>query len=317
MFFLDTVALPNRFILAPLAGYTDLPFRMICRSFGAGLCVSEMISCHGLVYQQDKTIRMLDSCHEDRPLAYQLFGSDPAVMGEAAQILNEYRPDFIDINMGCPVKKVTKRGAGAALMADLGNAEQVIRAVVAQSASPVTIKIRTGTDHHNLNGLRLAKIAEENGVCGISVHGRTWKQGYSGIADWDLIATIKNSLSIPVIGNGDISSHEEAVNRLKTSGCDGIMIGRASLGNPWIFDPKRKPANAQMVSQVALKHLAFVEQFSDNPSRKLAPMKNHLGKYFKGFPGSISLRRKVYEATGWRELKQLLKDVEQGRSDGN
>ena len=317
MFILDTVSLPNRFILAPLAGYTDLPFRMMCRAFGAGLCVSEMISCHGLVYQQEKTIRMLDSCNEDRPLAYQLFGSDPAVMGEATLILNDYKPDFIDINMGCPVRKVTKRGAGAALMADLKKAEQVIRAVVEQSVSPVTIKIRTGTDHQNLSGLRLAKIAEGNGICGIAVHGRTWKQGYSGVADWEMITTIKNALSIPVIGNGDISSHEEGVSRLRTSGCDGIMIGRASLGNPWIFDPKKKPANAQMVSQVALKHLSLVEKFSDNPSGKLAPMKNHLGKYFKGFPGSSSLRRKVYEAPGWRELKHLLNNIEQGRSDGN
>jgi len=303
--------MPNNLILAPLAGYTDLPFRLLCREYGAGLCVSEMISCHGLAYQQKKTISMLASCPEDRPLAYQLFGADPAIMAEATSILKTFKPDLIDINMGCPVKKVTKRGAGAALMTDLALAEKIIISVMDNSDCPVTVKMRSGPDFNNLNGLNLAKIAEQNGISAVIIHGRTWKQAFAGRADWDGIGRIKKELSIPVIGNGDITTYMDAMSKIRAGVCDAVMIGRAALGNPWVFHPGGRPQALEPVTVGALRHMTLLERFVESPHHKLAAMKNHLGKYFKGFSGSSSIRKNIYEASDWTTLKHMLTQLYQ------
>ncbi len=314
MFSIGSVSIPNNLVLAPLAGYTDLSFRLLCREYGAGLCVSEMISCHGLVYKQKNTIQMLDSCKDDQPLSYQLFGSDPGIMAEAASILNDFNPDCIDINMGCPVKKVTKRGAGAALMADLDLAEQIIRAVVSKSKYPVTVKMRSGTDHIHLNAEALASRAEHQGVSALTVHGRTWKQAFTGLADWDVVRKIKQTVSIPVIGNGDVTSCSDAHSLQEATGCDGIMIGRAALGNPWVFHPQGRPRSLVPILRGVLRHVVLLEQHSSAPRFKLAAMKNHLGKYFKGFAGSSAIRKSIYEAADWASLKQMITRLEEQHS---
>jgi len=310
MFSIGPLSVPNTLVLAPLAGYSDLSFRRLCREHGAGLCVSEMISCHGLVYKQKKTIQMLESCNEDYPLSYQLFGSDPDIMAEAAAILNDFKPDCVDINMGCPVKKVTKRGAGAALMADLERAEQIIQAVVKASYFPVTVKMRSGPDRCHLNAEDLARRAEYHGVSALTVHGRTWKQAFTGKADWKTVSRIKECVSIPVIGNGDVASYGDAHNKMEATGCDGVMIGRAALGNPWVFHPQGRPGSLLTILRAVIRHVELLESYSESPRFKLAAMKNHLGKYFKGFSGSSAIRKGIYDATDWTSLRQMLSQLE-------
>lgn len=293
-------------ILAPLAGYSDLPFRLLCRQLGASLCVSEMISCHGLVYQQAKTLAMLQSCNEERPVSFQLFGADPAIMAEAAAITTSYGPDYIDINMGCPVKKVTKRGAGAALMTDMRLAEQIIRGVVDHSSCPVTVKIRSGPDANHICAGDFAAMAESSGASAIAVHGRTWKQGFSGQADWNVISDVKRRISIPVFGNGDILSHDQALLKMEQSGCDGVLIGRGAIGNPWIFSPSDRPANLGAILSTVHTHMELIERFSETPNKPLGAIKNHLGKYFRGIPGSAKLRKDVYEQSDWASLLSFI-----------
>jgi len=311
MITIGSLSLPNRLILAPLAGYSNLPFRILCREYGAGLCVTEMISCHGLVYNQTNTLRLLESCCSERPVSFQLFGSDPAVMGEAAARLFSYKPDIIDINMGCPVKKVTKRGAGAALMTDIVLAEKIIQAVIASACCPVTVKLRSGPDLQTINVKEFAEMSEAQGVSAVTVHGRTWSQGFSGAADWQIIAEVKQTISIPVIGNGDICTHSEAMQRITQSGCDAVMIGRAALGNPWVFSPGDKPKTLQGVLKGAYRHLSLIEKHTENGLPALAPVKNHLGRYFKGLRGSSAIRRSIYETQNWQSLKGLLHSISQ------
>lgn len=293
-------------ILAPLAGYSDLPFRLLCRQFGASMCVSEMISCHGLVYQQTKTLAMLQSCMEERPVSFQLFGADPDIMAEATAIMASHGPDFIDINMGCPVKKVTKRGAGAALMTDVKLAEQIVRGVVDNSRCPVTVKIRSGPDTNHICAGDFASMAENNGASAVAVHGRTWKQGFSGQADWHVVSDVKQRISIPVFGNGDIVTYDQALQKMDQSGCDGVLIGRGAIGNPWIFNPSDRPANLTAIISTVLTHMELIERFSETPDRALGAIKNHLGKYFRGMPGSAQMRKAVYEQADWASLKYYM-----------
>lgn len=308
-------ALSGKLILAPLAGYSDLPFRLLCRQMGAALCVSEMISCHGLVYQQPKTLAMLQSCAEERPVSFQLFGADPDIMAEAAAIMSSHTPDFIDINMGCPVKKVTKRGAGAALMTNIHLAEQIIQGVVANSSCPVTVKLRSGPDSSSINVLEFAAMAENNGVTAVAVHGRTWKQAFSGQADWQIVADVVQKISIPVIGNGDIISHEQALQRIKQTGCDGVLIGRGAIGNPWIFSRSDRPAGIAAIVSGVLTHMELIERFNETPGKALGAIKNHLGKYFRGIPGSAKIRKSVYEQPDWISLKSLILSYKESMGD--
>ena len=306
MFQIGTVPLSGPLVLAPLAGYSDLPFRLLCKELGADLCYSEMISCHGLVYRQERTIDLLASCPDEKPVGFQLFGSEPEIMGEAAAILSDSAPDIIDINMGCPVRKVTRKGAGAALMTDIRLSERIISAVVSHSNCPVTIKIRSGTDSLNINGVEFAKMAEANGIAAVTVHGRTWKQAFGGKADWSIIRQTKQSVTIPVIGNGDIVSRSQVSERMAETGCDGVMVGRAALGNPWIFSSKDRPRDPAEICRGALRHLDLIERYRPESMRRLAPVKNHMGKYFKGFSRCSVTRQSIFECTTWDALRQVL-----------
>lgn len=293
------------FVLAPLAGYTDLPFRLLCRGFGAGYCVSEMISCHGLVYQQANTLKMLTSVAEERPVAFQLFGADPEVMAEAAEILASYNPDMLDINMGCPVRKVTRKGAGAALMTDFHLAQSILTKIVARVSLPVTVKIRSGKDSHAINAPAFAKMLEDAGASAITVHARTWSQGFSGTIEKDIIRQVKRAVSIPVIGNGDVNSCADGRQMMEETNCDGIMIGRGALGNPWVFQESGRPGEVREIMAVAGNHLALIEKFLP-AERILGYIKNHMCRYFKGFPGSSTLRQKILAAPDLTVLKLQL-----------
>ncbi len=293
------------FVLAPLAGYSDLAFRLLCRSYGAGLVVSEMISCHGLYYRQPKTIAMLASHPDERPVSFQLFGADPEYMAEAVEILTEYSPDLIDINMGCPVKKVTKRGAGAALMSEPFLAETITKRIVQKSPVPVTVKIRSGCNNDQINCVEFAKMIEASGASGITVHGRTWAQGFTGLADWSIIEQVKNNVSIPVIGNGDILCYEDGLEMMRRTGCDGVMIGRGALGNPWVFHKKGKPALLPEIIIGVRQHLKLMEAHLP-VDRMLGVIKNHIGRYFKAIPGASAIRKNIYGCNCFSDLKQLI-----------
>ena len=292
-------------VLAPLAGYTDLPFRLLCREHGAGYVVSEMLSCHALCYRQAKTLEMLASAEPERPVAFQLFGAEPDLMGEAAAILSDYAPDMLDINMGCPVKKVTRRGAGAALMEQPELAERIITSVVRHTSLPVTVKIRSGPDQATINAVEFARMAEAAGAAAVIVHGRTWSQGFSGQADQGIIGRVKQALTIPVIGNGDICSAADGAAMMAATGCDGVMIGRAALGNPWVFASGPQPDLAAILVG-ALRHMELIAAHTQ-PEKMLGAIKNHLGRYFKGLPGSSQLRREIYSSPSFADLQSRLR----------
>lgn len=302
---IKNLTLESPFILAPLAGYTDLPFRLICREYGAALCYSEMISCHGLVYQQKNTLRLLESMPEERPVSMQLFGSDPSVMGDAAAILTQYPIDLIDINMGCPVKKVVRKGAGAALMKDPDRAARIIKAVCDAVSVPVTVKIRSGWDHRSINAPDFAAMAEDFGASAVAVHGRTWRDGFGGTVDKDVIREVKKRISIPVIGNGDLHSHADGIRMMAETGCDAVMIGRAALGAPWIF--KDSPADPPLSSRLKAlaRHLHFIRQYQQ-PDQMLGRIKNHAGRYAKGSPVATALRREIHAAPSFNALAELV-----------
>lgn len=308
MFRIADITFDSPFSLAPLAGYSDLPFRLLCKGYGAGYCVSEMISCHGLVYRQKKTMAMLASVVEERPVSFQLFGADPDIMADAAEILASFSPDMIDINMGCPVRKVTKKGAGAALMSTPKIAEKIIRKIVSRTSIPITVKIRSGPNISNINAINIAQMAEGTGAAAITIHGRTWAQGFTGVADRNIIAGVKKSVSVPVIGNGDISSYIDGLDMMAKTGCDGVMIGRGALGNPWVFCKEGRPDNLQEILKGAHKHLQLIEQFLP-VERILGYVKNHISRYFKELPGSSAMRQKIFACQTIRELKSDLLSI--------
>lgn len=232
---IGNLTLKNNVFLAPMAGITNLPFRSLVREFGCSLAFTEMISANGLIRKTMKSFRYLASSPNDKPLGVQIFGSDPAVLFEAAQIVTDQGADLLDINMGCPVRKVVKRGAGAALMKDPGKVSLIFQAIRKATPLPLTVKIRSGWHHGEMQALDIARIAEDCGVNAIILHPRSADQGFSGAADWSIIETLKKKLCVPVIGSGDIKSPEDACMMIATTGCDGVMVGRGALGNPWIF----------------------------------------------------------------------------------
>jgi len=301
---IKSIHLKRPLILAPLAGYTDLPFRLLCRQFGAGLCYTEMISCHGLVYEKEKTMRMTRTIPEERPVALQLFGADPDKMGRAAAMVSDMEVDIIDINMGCPVKKVTKKGAGAALMKDMKSAATIISEVYRNTSLPVTVKIRTGWNHDSIVAPEFAKMAEDNGASAIAVHGRTWSQGFGGQVDWQTISRVKKNVSIPVIGNGDVDSYQAALLAMEKTGCDGIMIGRAALGNPWVFTSEGIPNSLEKRMAGMKRHMEIIQKYS-NPDKILPRIKNQAGRYFKGIAGGSSIRSQIYQARSFVEILKL------------
>lgn len=302
---LGNLLLDNPFVLAPLAGYTDLPFRLLCSEYGAGLVFSEMISCHGLVHRQRNTLDMIVTSHEERPVVMQLFGAEPEIMGEAAAILTEQPIDAIDINMGCPVKKVTKKGAGCALMREPPLAAAIISAVVRNATVPVTVKIRSGWNHQQIIAPEFARMAEDHGAAAVTIHARTWSDGFGGTVDWQVIRRVKEAVTIPVIGNGDVTSHAEGLAMMTETGCDAVMIGRAALGAPWIFSTTAPHASSPSFRWQALRrHLELIKRF--HPHTALAPVKNHAGKYFRGVPGGSLIRQAIYATKSMEELTAVI-----------
>lgn len=300
--------------LAPMAGVTDLPFRLICKELGCGLLYTEMINAKALCYDDKNTKKMLNILDEEHPVAVQIFGSEPEFMGKAAQILNDYPNEILDINMGCPAPKVVKNGDGSALMRNPKLAGQVLDQVVKNSKKPVTLKIRKGWDDNSVNALEIAKIAEDCGICAITIHGRTREQYYSGQADWDIIGEVKSQISIPVIGNGDVTSVEDAIRIKDHTGCDAIMIGRGAQGNPWIFkriDHYMKtgqlldPPSKDEKIDIAIKHmdLAIKEHGEYVAVRE---MRKHIGWYLKGMKHSARFRDQINHMVTAKEVIDTL-----------
>jgi nifR3 family TIM-barrel protein len=308
-FSIGSVTIQHPFVLAPLAGYTDLPFRLLCKEYGAGLVYTEMISCHGLVRKQYKTMNMTATDPKEGPVALQLFGAEADVMGEAAAILSDEPIDIIDINMGCPVRKVIKKGAGSALMRTPNIARDVIEQVVANSTKPVTVKIRTGWDHNSITAPEFASMAQEAGAAAIAIHARTWTDGFSGEVDYSVIKTVKEILTIPVIGNGDIHTYDDGIQLMAETGCDGVMIGRATLGAPWIFS---KGVNIEPSLKYRLKaagrYLELVEQYQP-VERMLGKIKNHTGKYFKGVHDGSSIRQAIMTKDSFSDLSTYISSL--------
>lgn len=313
---IGNVTLDNKVFLSPMAGVTDLPFRLICKEQDCGMLYTEMINAKALCYDDQNTKKMLKIEEEEHPVAVQIFGSDPAFMGGAAEILNEYPNEILDINMGCPAPKVIKNGDGSALMKNPKLAEEVLKSVVKNSKKPVTLKIRKGWDDNNINAVEIAKIAEASGISALAIHGRTREQYYSGKADWDIIAKIKESINIPVIGNGDVFEVEDAINMINKTNCDAIMIGRGAQGNPWIF--KRinhymktgeilpEPTGEEKIN-TALKHLKLaIDEHGEYVA--VREMRKHIAWYLKGLRGSARLRDEINKVESYEEVANKLRD---------
>lgn len=301
------LVLDNPFILAPLAGYTDLAFRLLCREQGAGLVVSEMISCHGLNYGQRQTLAMLGTAPQERPWSVQLFGSEPESMGRAAAAVSAMPVDLIDINMGCPVPKVVKKCCGAALMKPENRelAEQIIRAVAASTPLPVTVKFRSGWNDDSIVAPDFARMCEAAGAAAVTVHARTWAQQFGGRADRQVIAAVKQAVSIPVIGNGDISSYADGLAMMAETGCDAVMIGRGALGNPWIFQPGGRPESLAGRLPVICRYLELARQHIDT-AKLLFRIKNHVSRCLAGLPSAAALRQEIMACPDIAALEKLL-----------
>lgn len=294
------VALPNRTVLAPLAGITNLPMRLLAKEAGCGLVCSEMISANGLVHDSHKTWRLMDSTPEEKPLSVQIFGSDPGIMAEAARRVEAGGCDILDINFGCSVKKVVKTGAGAALMRTPETARAVLRAVRHVISIPLTIKIRSGWDASGEAALAIARMAEDCGVNAVAVHPRAATQGFRGCADWSVIYRVKNTVAIPVIGNGDIQTPEDALKMQTETGCDGVMIGRAAIGTPWIFsgilalergaDPVEETIPLRFEAMIRYLR-ASVEYLGE--SHACYMMRSRLGWFVKGLPHNSRFRESI------------------------
>lgn len=320
---IGNVSLDNRVFLSPMAGVTDLPFRLICKQKGCGMLYTEMINAKALCYNDENTKKMTKIEDEEHPIAIQIFGSEPEYMGRAAEILNSHPNEILDINMGCPAPKVIKNGDGSALMKNPKLAEEVMRAVVENSKKPVTLKIRKGWDDNSVNAVEIAKIAEQAGISAVAIHGRTRDQYYSGKADWDIIKEIKDSISIPVIGNGDVFEIEDAINMLEKTNCDAIMIGRGAQGNPWIF--KRinhymqtgeilpNPTAEEKIN-TAIEHmkLAVAEHGEYVAVRE---MRKHIGWYIKGLKNSARFRDEINKLTDCESVVMKLNELSLTQSE--
>lgn len=310
---IGNIKLENNIILAPMAGITDMAHRRICKEFGAGLVYTEMVSAKGLYYKDEKT-KLLMATHEaEKPVATQIFGSDPDIMAEVAgKITSNGEIDILDINMGCPAPKVVKNEDGSRLMLKPELIDEITSKVVAKSKVPVTIKIRKGWDADHVNAVEIAKIAEKNGIAAIAVHGRTRDQFYTGKADLEIIKEVKENVSIPVIGNGDIVDVASAKQMLEYTKCDAIMIGRASIGNPWIFKSilegvDYRPSMEELVETI-LKHYDMLTEIKGEYVA-VREMRKHVSYYIKGLPMATEIRRRINEITSLEEARTLISDM--------
>lgn len=312
---IGNVTLDNNIILAPMAGVSDLPFRLLCREQGAGLVCMEMVSAKAIYYNNRNTESLMEIHPEELPVSLQLFGSDPVIISEMAKRIEDRPFAMLDINMGCPVPKVVNNGEGSALMKNPKLVEEILSSLVKAIKKPVTVKIRKGFDDSHVNAVEIAKIAESCGVAAVAVHGRTREQYYSGHADWDIIARVKDAVKIPVIGNGDVDSPQAAEALLEQTGCDGVMIGRAAQGNPWIFrevtgyletgELVERPDN-QEKKETILRHAALQLQYKGEYTG-VREMRKHLSWYTVGMPHSARFRQTI---NTMETMDELLAGVE-------
>ncbi len=313
---IGNVELMNRVFLAPMAGVTDMPFRVLCKEQGCGLVYTEMVSAKGMHYDDEKSTRLTLLDDREKPGAVQIFGSEPEIMAGVTEKLNESDASIIDINMGCPAPKITKNGEGSALMKRPEQVEKIVKAVVKVSAKPVTVKIRKGWDECSVNAVEIARIAEACGASAVAVHGRTREQYYSGKADWSIIKQVKQSVSIPVIGNGDVTGPREARRLFEETGCDAIMVGRGAQGNPWIFKQILKyleegelmpEPSAQEKIETIIRHMNMLIEHKGERTGILE-MRSHIAWYIKGMRDAAYTKQKIFTMNDKKEIISLLQN---------
>lgn len=308
------IQIENNIFLAPMAGVTDMAFRLICKGFGCGLVYTEMVSAKGMFYKSENTAALTAVDPGERPAAVQIFGSDPGIMAYAAAKVEEDGAELIDINMGCPTPKIVNNGDGSALMKNPKLAGEIINAVVKQVRIPITVKMRKGWDGKTVNAVQLAHIAEQEGAAAVAVHGRTREQFYTGRADWNIIREVKAALSIPVIGNGDIYTPQDAERMLEETGCDAVLIGRGAQGNPWIFKRTKEyletgvlpeePSTKDRVEMLIHHMNMLVQQKGEHIGIK--EMRKHASWYLKGLHGSCTIKSRIFKMTQKQEIENLL-----------
>lgn len=314
---IGNVNIENNLILAPMAGVTDLPFRLLCKEQGCGLLYTEMVSAKAILYNNKNTDDLMQVTPGENPISLQLFGSDPEIMGEIAKRVEERPFDIIDVNMGCPVPKVVNNGEGSALMKDPVLVGKIISSMVKAVKKPVTVKFRKGFNDQMINAVEIARVAQESGAAAVAVHGRTREQFYSGKADWDIIAKVKQAVSIPVIGNGDVNSAKDAIRMMEETGCDGVMIGRGSRGNPFIFKQVShymqtgelldKPTKEE-VKKTILKH-AELQEYYKGEYTGIREMRKHFAWYTAGYPNSAAMRNRINYVETFKELRELVEEI--------
>lgn len=312
--------LPGICILAPMAGVSDLPFRLFCREQGADLVCMEMVSAKAIAYHNRNTEKLMQIDPGEHPVSLQLFGSDPELMAEIAKEIEERPFDILDINMGCPVPKIVGNGEGSALMREPALVERIVSSVSRAVKKPVTVKIRKGFDDDHVNAVEIARIAEASGAAAIAVHGRTREQYYSGTADWEIIRQVKEAVSIPVIGNGDVDSPQKAKAMLEETGCDGVMIGRAARGNPWIFRQIKEylengrltdPPSLAEIHEMMLRHARMQVEYKGDYTG-IREMRKHISWYTAGLPHSARLRARINSVESLEEMEELLQYLTTG-----